>query len=229
VTFLEAVNRVLRTTAIIKGDDDNILTFADIQHNATLNLAIIAIQAELDDLVADNLIPLERDSGSITTNAVDVDFLLDTTFVRFWQTPIFYESVANRFIYQTDEDALKQTDPLYRVTRSTPFWWYFTGGPLDVTGARKVSFYPCCSAALTLTYDFEKNVSVINASDVLPFQSDQEARVFCHMAARHFLILFEEQPDKTLVQDAIYLKHKSTLISLMAGNNPARYYGTTYV
>lgn len=60
MNFLSAVNRVLRTNNIIRGDDDAITTFSDTQHNATLNLALIAIQDELTETVADRLISYEK-------------------------------------------------------------------------------------------------------------------------------------------------------------------------
>ena len=72
-------------------------------------------------------------------------------------------------------------------------------------------------------------MGVTNAVDVLPFQTDQQAQVFCTLAARNFLILYEEQPDKTLTADSIYQTQKSVLYSLIAGTNSPRYYGATYV
>ena len=45
--FIAAVNRVMRINTIIKGDDDNITTFSDTQHAASISLAQISIQDEL--------------------------------------------------------------------------------------------------------------------------------------------------------------------------------------
>ncbi len=50
MTFLEAVNRVLRMEGIILGDDDDLTSFSDTQHAATQSMARIAIQSQLADL-----------------------------------------------------------------------------------------------------------------------------------------------------------------------------------
>jgi hypothetical protein len=223
VTFLEAVNRVLRTTGIIKGDDDNISTFTDVQHNATLNLAMIAIQNELNSLVADALIPYERDTKSIVTVIGQREYALDPSFVRFWGTPLLYNAVDNQQIYEFDEDQLRQEIFNYKTVQSTPIYWYFTGGT-----TKKIGFYPIPDTVETWSYEIEKSVAVTNSGDTLPFQTDQEAQVFCNLAARNFLILFEEQPDKTLTSDSIYQTQKSVLYSLIAGTNAPRYYGMAY-
>ena len=224
MTFLEAVNRVLRTTGIIKGDDDNILTFTDVQHNATLNLAQIAIQNELNSLVADVLIPYERATGTITTVAGTRTYSLDPTFVRFWGTPLLYNSVDNQQLYQYDEDRLRQEIFNYKTGQSTPIYWYFIGG-----ATQQIGFYPVPNIIDSWDYEYEKTLSLTNAVDVLPFQTEQQAQVFCTLAARNFLVLFEEQPDKTLTADSIYQTQKSVLYSLIAGSNAPRYYGATYV
>ena len=228
MTFLEAINRVLRTTGIIKGDDDNILTFTDVQHNATLNLAQIAIQNELNSLVADVLIPYERATDTITTVAGTRTYSLDPTFVRFWGTPLLYNSADNRQMYEYDEDQLRLEIYTYKTAQSTPIYWYFAG--VTVGGStQQIGFYPVPDGADSWDYEYEKTLSLTSAVDVLPFPTEQQAQVFCTLAARHFLILFEEQPDKTLIADAIYQTQKSVLYSLIAGTNAPRYYGSTYL
>ena len=224
MTFLEAVNRVLRTTGVIKGDDDNILTFTDVQHNATLNLAQIAIQNELNSLVADVLIPYERATGTITTVAGTRTYSLDPTFVRFWGTPLLYHPDDNRQIYEYDEDQLRLETYNYKTGQATPIYWYFIGGTTP-----QIGFYPPPDDIDLWNYEYEKTLSLTSAVDVLPFQTEQQAQVFCTLAARNFLILFEEQPDKTLIADSIYQTQKSVLYSLIAGTNAPRYYGATYV
>lgn len=223
MTFLESINRVLRTTGIIKGDDDNILTFADVQHNATLNLAQISIQSELSALVASQLIPYERNTNTITTVAGQRTYALDATFVRFFGTPFLYDAANNNILYSYDENVLRQQIPTYKTQPGTPFYWYFVGG-----ATKQIAFYPVPDDVKSYDYEFEKNVQVTNAGDILPFQSEQEAQVFCNLAARHFLILFQEQPDKTLLQDSIYMTQKSILFTLMTGANQRRYYGVSY-
>ena len=223
MTFLEAVNRVLRTTGIIKGDDDNISTFTDVQHNATLNLAQIAIQNELNSLVSDVLIPYERATGTITTVAGTRVYDLSSSFVRFWGTPLLLNSVDTRQIYEYDEDRLRQEVWNYKTVQASPFYWYFVGG-----ATQQIGFYPVPDSVETWDYEYETTVGLTQAADVLPFQTEQQAQVFCTLAARNFKILFEEQPDKTLTTDSIYQTQKSVLYSLIAGTNAPRYYGTAY-
>ena len=64
--FLDAVNRIMRITGIIRGDVDAITTFSDLQHGASINLAMIAVQDTFTDLMAFYDFPAERASGSIT-------------------------------------------------------------------------------------------------------------------------------------------------------------------
>jgi hypothetical protein len=227
VTFLDAVNRILRTTGVIKGDDDNITTFSDVQHNATLNLAQIAIQSELNALVADAMIPYERDTKTIVTVIGTRVYDLDPSFVRFWGTPLLYNAVANRLLPPYDEDRLRQEIYNYQTAANgNPIHWYFVGGT-----TKKIGFYPIPNAVETWSYEIEKFSGVTSSGDVLPFQTEQEAQVFCNLAARHFLILFEEKPERTLTKladDPIYKAEKATLFALIAGVNPAGFYGKRY-
>ena len=107
--------------------------------------------------------------------------------------------------------------------QSTPIYWYLVGGT-----TQKIGFYPVPDSIKLWDYEYEKTLILTSAADVLPFQTEQQAQVFCTLASRHFLILFEEQPDKTLTADSIYQTQKSVLYSLIAGTNAPRYYGATY-
>ena len=228
MTFLDAVNRILRTTGIIKGDDDNITTFSDVQHNATLNLAQIAIQSELNSLVADAMIPYERDTKTIVTVIGTRVYDLDPSFVRFYGTPVLYSATGNRLLYGYDEDRLRQEIYNYKTAANgTPIYWYFTGGT-----TKKIAFYPTPNAVETWSYELEKIAGVTSSGDVLPFQTEQEAQVFCNLAAQHFRVLIEEKPERQLYKladDPIYKSEKATLFSLIGGVNPAGFYGKRYV
>ena len=65
-TFLDMVNRVLRNNTILAGDDDDLTSFAETQHRATMLLAQQAIQSTLTELSADKLLPVEYTDGTIT-------------------------------------------------------------------------------------------------------------------------------------------------------------------
>ena len=226
MTFLDAVNRVLRSTGIIKGDDDEITTFSDLQHNATLNLAQIAIQSELNSLVGDALIPAERDSKTIVTVPGTRVYDLDPSFVRFYGTPLLFNAADNVQIYGVDENRLRQDVRTYQVASGSPQWWYFVGGP-----TKKIGFYPVPNAVETWSYELEKSSGVTSSGDLMPFQTEQEAQVFCNLAAQHFRVLFEEKPERTLMKladDPLYKSEKATLFSLIIGVNPPGFYGKRY-
>lgn len=223
MTFLEAINRVLLSTGIINGDDDPILTLSDLQHKATLNLAKIAIQNELNALVADVFIPYERATGSITTVAGTRLYNLNTNFVRFWGTPVLFNSAGNRQIYEYSEDRLRQEIYNYQTVQSEPVYWYLPGGTIQ-----QIGFYPVPDSVQSWDYEYETLAGVSLAGDVLPFHTDQQAQVFCTLASRQFLVMYENQPDKTLTADSIYQTQKSVLYALIVGTNAPRYYGSIY-
>lgn len=227
MNFLAGVNRVLRTNGIIKGDDDNISTFSDVQHNATLNLAIIAIQDELIDLVSDRLVNYEYATGTITTSAGARAYSLAADFVNFFGKPHFLASSANRqiFEYPGGLPQLQMDVSNYASQSGTPNWWYW-----EPSTTKQISFYQTPNAAETLTYAYEKDVSVTNATDTLPFHNEIEAQAFCAMASRRFKFLFENHPnqDQVLAADASYQTAKGRLIRLMKGRNPYSQYGYHY-
>ena len=80
--FLSAVNRVLRLAGIIAGYDDNLTSFSDTQHEAMSNLAQISIQDELNDLVADKVLPYEQATAFITIVTGTRIYSLANDFIR---------------------------------------------------------------------------------------------------------------------------------------------------
>jgi hypothetical protein len=225
MNFLSAVNRVLRSNNIIRGDDDDITTFNDVQHNATLNLAIIAIQDELNDLVSDRLVDYEFATGTITTSASASTYSLAPDFIQFFGIPKF--TTGSRFIveYPGGLKALEIDNINYATQTGSPTWWYFKHA-----ATKQVAFYPTPDAAETLTYSYEKDVSVDDSTDNLPFHNEMEAQAFCSTASRRFKFLFEDAQnvDAVLANDASYQTGKSRLVRLMKGRNPHGTYGYSY-
>ena len=84
MNLLEAVTRILRQNAILRGDTDAPASFSDTNHNASMQLAIMAIQDEVAYLVADKLIPYEKTSDTITLSPSTRTYSLDSTFVNFY-------------------------------------------------------------------------------------------------------------------------------------------------
>jgi hypothetical protein len=234
MNFLQAVNRVLRTNSIIRGDDDEVATFSDTQHAATMNLAIIAIQDELNDLIADRVIPYEdtNKSASITLVAGTRAYALESNFVRFLGEHAFFrEANTNRLVveYPGGEDALRGVQGLaYLTDTGTPTWWYWENAT-----TKQVAFYNVPNSTydgVLLYYRYEKDLSVTNSSDTLPFQTEAEAQAFCGMASRRFKALLEESPDPSgyVMRDPSYLTAKSRLTNLIRPTNPSKNYGVVY-
>lgn len=227
MTFLEAVNRVLRESGILRGDDDTIASFSDTQHNAALNLAIVAIQNELSGLVADRLIPYEKTSATINTVAGTRTYAVAADFVRLYgQHPFFYDSANNRHIYEWPGglDNLRHNIYTYATDPGYPNWWYW-----EDTTSKKVGFFQVPNEALTLTYDYEKDVSVTNAADTMPFHNETQARTFVSMATPHFKLLLTRQSLSGLPEDAGYQRAKGVLADLLKPRNPRNRYGARYL
>lgn len=216
----------MRIEGIIRGDTDAPTTFSDLQHGATINLAQIAIQDELQDLASDIELPYEvARTGTITTVAGTADYALATDFVRFRGTPILYCLADNNELteFPGGEDALKTQVYNYRTVQTNPGWWYFTKGT-----TKKVSFYPVPSTAKTYTYDYEKDASVTSSTDTLPFHNEIEAQAFCRLAARRFKFLFQGQDLAALSNDPERQLARATLVNLMVGKNPVQSYAPRY-
>lgn len=227
-TFLDAVNRILRTNGIIRGDDDEVQTFADVQHNATLNLARIAVQDELAEMTSDRLIPLEQTEGTLSTTAGVRTYALASDFVQFYGQPLFYDADANRQLYEYPggEQRLRLDVYNYKTVQGDPDSWYFVGAATN-----QVGFYQVPISAKTYTYDYERSVYVENATDEIPFHTNEQCHAFCAAAGRRFKFLFEnaQNVDLVLASDAAYQSAKSRLARLIKGRNPYGTYGTDYV
>lgn len=237
MTLLECINRILRTNAIIRGDTDEVATFSDVNHNASLNLAIIAAQNELTRLIAKRLIPKERStSGSITLATNTRTYDLATDFIRFYGTPHFYNVTHNRQIYEYVGGLPKLQVEIYNFATQygQPNWWYWE--PVDST-YKKVGFFQVPSSAESgeaWTYDYEASVMVTLAADNLPFHNDEESFTFSEMAGRRFKFMFEDVKNQQDLQgildgDRSYLSATATLYSLLKGQDAKKAYGTAYV
>lgn len=227
--FIGGVNRLLRINSIIKGDDDNITTFSDTQHSADIELAKIAIQDELLDLVSSQLIGYEKTSATISLVASTRTYALDSTFVRFFgSNPSFYDSTNNVRIYEFPggEDRLRDTDYNYKTASGAPIYWYW-----EEATTKQVAFYQVPDSnydGRSLAYDFEKSVLVTNSTDTLPFIMDEEAYSFISCAARRFRFMQTEQELGELPKDATYSNAKARLIQFLRPTNPSRRYGRIY-
>ncbi len=233
MTFLESVVRILRTVAIIRGDTDAPTSFSQTQLNAELQVAQIAIQNELVNLIAKRLIPKERKtSGAITLVAGTAEYNLASDFVRLYGKPHIHNVSANFdiFEYAGGLPQLQIDDLNYATARGAPNWFYFS--PQSST-YKKVGFYAVPQAAATLQYDYEASILISTASQDLPFHNDEENFTFTEMAARRFKFMWEDakgESDIALVleKDLSYKTARATLYSLLRSSNASNSYGSRY-
>ena len=226
--FIAAVNRVMRINTIIKGDDDDITTFSDTQHAASISLAQISIQDELSEIVSERMIPYEHTTATIALVASQRSYPLETNFIRFFGKPSFYDSTDNRRIYHYPggEQNLMNVDYQYKTSTGTPTSWYY-----DNTTTKKVAFYSIPDDTYdgrSLSYDYEKSIMVTDSTDTLPFHNDEEAYAFCGMAAQRLKFLMNEKDTGSLPNDAAYANAKSRLYDLMRVADPKKTYGKRY-
>jgi hypothetical protein len=234
MTLIDAINRILRKNAVIRGDTDLVSTLADTQHNASLNLAVVAIQDELVKLIAERLIPSERKTtGSITFATQTRTYALATDFIRFFGVPHFYRATENREIFEYDGglEALQVTYFNYATNYGNPVAFYW-----EPASTKQVGFFQVPSLSENgnvWTYEYEGSVMVSVASDTLPFHNDEENYSFIEMCSRRFKYAFEDvknQVDITAVleKDRSYTTAYATLLKLIKGQNPSRSYGAVY-
>ena len=226
--FLDAVNRILRLNAIIRGDTDLIATFSDTAHNATLNLAIVAVQDELGDMISDKLIPYELASGTLAMVSGTRTYALATDFIRFYGHAFFLDGTREIFEYHGGREQLQVDVPNYKTVSGTPNWWYW-----EPASTKQVGFYQIPNAAATYSYDYEKSVMVTNSTDTLPLHNVEENNQFCIMCSRRFKVLFEDTEKMTdivavLDSDQTYRRAKRALFQLIKGENSPTKYSPTY-
>lgn len=227
MTFIDGVNRLLRASGILRGDDDDLTTFSDLQHNAAMNLAIVAIQSELSDLIADRLIPYEKASSSITTVSGTRAYSLAANFVRFYgQNPFLYDATNNVVIceYPGGVDRLRHNIYNYKTQSGTPSNWYF-----EDTTSKQVALYPVPDKAVQWDYDYEKDITLSASTDVLPFHSDTEGRAFIDMTLSRYKMLLTRAPLSGLSKDPDRAEARSRLLNLMRPTDARRYYGSRYL
>lgn len=237
-TFIDGVNRILRSQGIIKGDDDDITAFSSTQHAATLELAKIAIQSEITHLVANNALPGEKATDTtITTNGSTRTYTLASDFVRFrGDHPFFLEvdssdvSLNNTiFEFPGGEDKVRRTFLDYKSNEGQPHWWYFTGST-----TWEVGLFPVPDSTKIYRYAYSKDVQVTTASDTLPFSTASMDFMFLEVAERRFTYLFASEDIRKALfpqgveRDPGINEARASLFHLLQGRDPPMKYGRRY-
>jgi hypothetical protein len=228
-TFIDGVNRLLRINNIIKGDDDNITAFSDDQHASDIEMAQIAIQDELTDIVSERLIPYEKTNTTITLLTSTRVYALASDFIRFFGEPHFFDATDNVQIYEWPggEERLQTQIFTYKTDEGAPTWWYW-----DATTSKKVAFFNVPNSVYnnrSLSYDYEKDVSVTNTTDTMPFHNTIEFQAFISAASRRFHFMIADKDLGLLTEDATYNNAKSRLYALIRPTNPSKFYGSGYI
>lgn len=233
-TFLNSVNRVLRINTVIGADDDDLTSFDDTQHVATLQLAKISIQSTLTELTSDRIIPYEEGDGTITAVTDQRLYDLPSDFIRFkGSNPFLLKLDSNSESdnitineYPGGEEALRRSVLDYRSQPGESRWFYQV-----MSSTKKIGLYQVPDSSINnvvYRFPYEKSVYVTVASDTLPFTTDQEADAFADMAARRFQFLFTSQPISGLESDSVYKTGKVNLMNLLRRTNPTPAYGYNY-
>jgi hypothetical protein len=230
LTFLDAVNRCLRINGFIRGDTDILTSFNDTNHNATSNICQIAVQSEIQGLMADSLLAYERATGTLTLLTNTRTYALASDFVRLYGDPgFFYDATQNYLIleYAGGEDKLRDDVFTYLTDTGSPNWFYFVQ-----TTVKTVGFYSVPNASFNnrvLSYEYEKSITPSLSTDLMPFQNADEVYAFCDCAARRFKYLYEGKNDAPVSKDPVWLESMARLQNLMRGKNPSKSYGRRYV
>ena len=234
-TFVEAVNDVMVVDGILAGDDDAITSFGSTQHVASIRFAKRAIQQELAALVADETIPYERTSDVITVSARLVT--LPSDFIRFQdERPWLYETDSggtekgNWIIeYPGGEERLRRVDTRYRINPGKPTYWYWPGGT-----TKQLAFYNVPDGTYYYRFYYEKDVSVTDESDTVPFTTATEVATFVEMAARRFKYL-RSSPEvreglfpQGLAADSVINESRTKLMQLLRHKPPRTMYGRRF-
>jgi hypothetical protein len=228
MTFLEAVNRLMRLATVMQWDDDDITSFSQTQHGATISLARQAIQHVTNDLIADRFLFPEDAQATITTVSGTQTYAIASDFVRFKdKRPWFFQTDSgvpnSQFLseYPGDEAALKKQVPKYETQTGTPQWFYFTND-------QEIGIYPVPGAVFVYRYEYQKDVMPEVESDSLPVQSTQMGYAYVDMATRIFTFLFTQQPIDGAQGDVIYSRAKAALMALNVKEPPSNRYGFRY-
>lgn len=225
--FIGAVNRVLRINQIIAGDDDAIASFSEDQHRTTIELAKIAVQEELINLISEKSLPAERKVGEIITVAGTRVYNLPTNFLRFFGKQPYMRSTQNptRYIYEFEGgyENVRHVDHNWDTNESNePYAWYFEPNNAQ---PKQVGFIQIPNVSLTYNFDYESHALVESEVDTLPFQNELENTAFSSMAARRFLMNDGQLTVSTLDEDPIWSNQKSSLMRLIRPTEKKNKYG----
>ena len=235
--FLAAVNELLILEGIISGDDDEISSFSDSQHVISTKLAKLAVEQELASLVADQVIPYERTTGTLTTVIGTRVYTLATGFTRFRESsPHLWEiddagDAVGPFVkeFPGGEENIIRTYFQYTAQQGKPLYWYWVGG-----STLQIGLFPIPNVAFKYRYYYESDVSVTSEIDDLPFVTATQAKQFVQLAARKFKFLRLSPQEREaffpqgVERDDVLLNNRAILNDLLNHKQVPKRYGRRY-
>ena len=227
--FLGAVNRVLVNAYILKGDDDLLTNFNSNQHEATLRVAKNAIQTELNSLMSAFSMNYERRrNGTITTVVGTRTYVLPADFVRFWgdfpYLVLDTDDSERLYEFNGGENRLRQLHHDYKTNQGKENWWYWSQSE-----DKRIGLFQVPDDIRTYGFEYEKDVSVTNSTDTIPFQTEAESQAFADMASRRFVYMVEDDRNlEDLERDGQYLTAQSTLMNFVRYRDPDKSYNKSY-
>lgn len=229
--FIDVVNRILRKDGVIRGDTDPLVNFNSLQHGATMNLAIIAVQDALNDFFADLSLPVEKRVGSITLSSGVRSYPLNPSFDKFWNDVAnFYDASQNTMIfeYPGGERQLSIDFQDYKTELGYPNNWYWQDG----TSVPTVSFFQVPGSTLVgrvLTYDYFLNTMVQSYNDIMPFQQDKQVYAFTEMALMRFQLMRAGKETSDIKRVPAYVSAMTKTLNLINPKRNNRRYGSAYI
>lgn len=228
--FLGAVNRVLVNAYIIKGDDDLLTNFNSNQHEATLRVAKNAVQTELNGLLSFFSIDYERAQtlGTITTVVGTRTYALPADFIRFWgdnpYLALTTDDSDRLYEWNGGERKLSRQQTDYKTDQGKENWWYWSQNT-----SKQIGLFQVPDAVRSYEFEYEKDSTVSNSTDTIPFQTEAESQAFADMASRRFVYMVEDALNLAdLAQDGEYAMAQGTLMNFMSHRDPKKHYGKSY-
>ena len=236
--FVDAVNRVLVIEGVLGGDDDDITSFSSTQHASTIRTAKVAIQHELTYLTSHKFIPYERDQAvlSVLTGqrlwAPESDFVQFDGIPRLQQLDVSLVPIGSWVsLYPGGEQQIQSDYHRYQEDLGNPIWFYETNS-MDT---HRFGLYPLPSENRSYRYYFQKDVSVTNETDILPFFTEPQAQAFTMVAAERFKFLRLNQEERvrqygsTPIDDSPVIEaHRAHLLRRIGIKDPPKGYGRRY-
>jgi hypothetical protein len=197
-TLLDAVNETLkRANVIVTGALFTSLTDGAQQHN--IDIAVQVINEGIDELYSGTkMAPKEQAESTITLVTGQREYALASDLIRLLWPMIDRTNLQYLWEFPGEYDDLLFYDP-QQVYTGLPLWAKIS----PITGSLRID--RACDAqdnGRIYTYEYEKNVTLTNASDVIPF-NDETFRAMVPCWVQYYKREMRDEFDQGLWSQAI--------------------------